>query len=227
MSTDLSSERPICTIKTLPREQWVAAAETAIAVHPGNRPPGHVLGMAPRHVTTPEYLALLTNCYWGKDGVRLTVGFMDGPEQALRDRLLGHMNAWSACANVAFVETGTDPQVRVSCESGDGYWSYLGTDILQVAASDPTMRLSGFTMEMPESEFHRVVRHETGHTLGFPHEHMRSELVARIDRAKAIAYFAASDGWSEQQVIQQVLTPLDNSALQATAHADPQSIMCY
>ncbi len=39
-------------------------------------------------------------------------------------------------------------------------------------------------MQTPESEYHRVVRHETGHTLGFPHEHMRKELVEKIDRRR-------------------------------------------
>jgi hypothetical protein len=29
----------------------------------------------------------------------------------------------------------------------------------------------------PDAEFYRVVRHETGHTLGFPHEHMRKEII--------------------------------------------------
>ena len=82
-------------------------------------------------------------------------------------------------------------------------------------------------MSTADSKFHRVVRHETGHTLGFPHEHTRSEIVNRIDREKALAYFMATQGWSRDQVIAQVLTPLDNSALIATADADPQSIMCY
>ena len=82
-------------------------------------------------------------------------------------------------------------------------------------------------MAMSESEFHRVVRHETGHTLGFPHEHMRRELVQLIDEAKAIAFFGQTQGWSPEEVRQQVLTPLEESSLLGTAHADPHSIMCY
>jgi len=82
-------------------------------------------------------------------------------------------------------------------------------------------------MNTPESEFHRVVRHETGHTLGFPHEHMRRELVAKIDAKKAIAYFGRTQGWTEAEVRQQVLTPIEESSLLGTAHADPNSIMCY
>jgi hypothetical protein len=89
------------------------------------------------------------------------------------------------------------------------------------------MNLQAFTMKTPESEFHRVVRHETGHTMGFPHEHMRRELVNLIDPAKAMAFFKSTQGWSAEQVRRQVLTPIEDSSLLGTAHADPNSIMCY
>ena len=89
------------------------------------------------------------------------------------------------------------------------------------------MNLEAFTMSTPEAEYHRVVRHETGHTLGFPHEHMRRELVNLIDPDKAIAFFGATQGWDANMVRQQVLTPIEESSLIGTDHADPQSIMCY
>lgn len=71
-----------------------------------------------------------------------------------------------------------------------------------------------------------MVRHEAGHTLGFPHEHMRKDLVARIDREKAYEYFRRTQGWSRTQTDQQVLTPLDERTLMGTP-ADQTSIMCY
>jgi hypothetical protein len=36
-----------------------------------------------------------------------------------------------------------------------------------------------------------------------------------------------TQGWTRTEVIAQVLTPIPNSALIATAQADPKSIMCY
>jgi hypothetical protein len=89
------------------------------------------------------------------------------------------------------------------------------------------MNLEGFTMNMPDAEFFRVVRHEAGHTLGFEHEHMRKEVVNGIDVEKAVKYFKKTEGWSRKVVMDQVLTPLDSSALIATAKPDPKSIMCY
>jgi hypothetical protein len=81
-------------------------------------------------------------------------------------------------------------------------------------------------MATPESEYRRVVRHEAGHTLGFPHEHMREALVARVDPAKAYPFFLATQGWDKATVDAQVLTPLSEQSLFGTP-VDQTSIMCY
>ncbi len=228
-----------CTIKNLPESQAVEAAERAITINPTNRPsPGRffraisplltLMGIEPERDVplTPDHLAVMTAKYWGSGGVKLTVGFLDNAPQDLQTRILLHMNAWGAYCNVHFALSSTDPQVRIARDA-DGYWSYLGPDILGIPRGQPTMNLEGFTMNTPESEFHRVVRHETGHTLGFPHEHMRQQLVSRLDRAKTILYFGQTQGWSQQTVIQQVLTPLSEASIRGTPTADQDSIMCY
>jgi hypothetical protein len=216
-----------CTIKTLPQELQAAAAQKAIEINPANRPEMSLMALAASDIIQPVHLALLTAKRWSPNGVRLTVGFLDNPDAALRQRILSHMNAWGLFGNIQFVESATSPQVRIARQAGQGYWSYLGTDILQIPANQQTMNLDSFTMNTPDSEFFRVVRHETGHTLGFPHEHLRKEIIDRIDQEKAIALFMATQGWTREQVIAQVLTPLANSALIATAQADARSIMCY
>lgn len=216
----------VCSPKSLPAEHLVAAARNAVQINPMNGSPLERLtrvmqGFQP----TAERIAVVVTKYWGLGGVRLTVGFLDNPPAALRKRILQHMNAWSKTANVKFVETKTDADVRIA-RAADGYWSYVGTDIKLIPKNEQTMNLQEFSMSTPESEFHRVVRHETGHTLGFPHEHMRLALVEKIDPAKAIAYFERTQGWSEEEVRAQVLTPLEEKQLMATV-ADPRSIMCY
>jgi hypothetical protein len=143
----------------------------------------------------------------------------------LRDRILSHMNAWSKTIGITFAYTSGVGQVRIS-RRGSGYWSYLGTDVLLIPHNRPTMNLQGFSMSTPESEYKRVVRHETGHTLGFPHEHMRQELVDRIDPAKAYDYFRRTQGWPPSTVDEQVLTPLNSRSIIGTP-ADQTSIMCY
>jgi len=63
--------------------------------------------------------------------------------------------------------------------------------------------------------------------MGFPHEHMRRELVDLIDPAKAVKYYGRTQGWDADMVRRQVLTPIEESSLLGTAHTDTQSIMCY
>lgn len=222
------SELIVCTPKQLHPSLWVSAARTATAINPVNHPPVERLVRVMRGFTpSVERIAVLTTKYWHTGGVKLTVGFLDNPPADLRARIILHMNAWAKTANVQFTETKTDPQVRIARVEGDGYWSYLGTDVLSIPKDKQTMNLEGFTMKTPESEFHRVVRHETGHTMGFPHEHMRRQLVNKIDPKKAIKYFGATQGWSADEVRQQVLTPIEDSSLLGTPNADPNSIMCY
>ncbi len=221
-----------CTPKSLPEDRLVKAARRAIEINPSNQPHpalvAQALGAGPHR---PERIAILVGRRWPTTGVKLTVKFLDTPPKDLRKRILLHMNAWGKTANVRFTETAGQGQVRLarldSPPDMAGYWSYIGTEILEIAADEPTINLESFTMQMPESEFHRVVRHEAGHTLGFVHEHMRRELVKKIDPAKAIKYFRRTQGWSAKDVREQVLTPIEESSLLGTPQADPHSIMCY
>jgi len=230
MNTANTQVRIVCTPKSLPRQQWVTAARTASEINPINHPPvDRLVRIMAGFAATPEHIAVLTTKYWHTKGVLLTVSFIDDAPADLQKRIVSHMNAWAKSANVTFALSATDPQVRIARMAGEngGYWSYLGTDILSIDRDNPTMNLEAFTMNTPESEFHRVVRHETGHTLGCPHEHMRRDLVALIDADKATAYFQATQGWSAEETRQQVLTPIEQSSLWGTSHADPNSIMCY
>jgi len=221
----------VCVPKRLTKAQLILAAQHAINVNPMNRPPvERMAALGKGFAPTPQRIAVLTTNYWGAAGVKLTVGFLDNPEAALKKRILSHMNAWNKNANVAFTLTshGNDADVRIARVGGKdgGYWSYVGTQIKTIGKGEATMNLEGFTMQTEDSEFYRVVRHETGHTLGFVHEHMRRELVRKIDRKKAIAWFKREDDWDAQETIDQVLTPIEDATIKGTT-ADPKSIMCY
>jgi hypothetical protein len=219
------ADAPSCTIKMLPRRLLLSAANTARQVNPVNAPLAFAAMGAQTDVMDPLSIAVLTAKYWGPTPRQLTVSFMESTPTDLRRRILLHMNAWKKTSCISFVETGGTGQIRIS-RAEDGYWSYLGTDVLHIPQNRPTMNLQDFSMSTPESEYKRVVRHETGHTLGFPHEHMRTQLVARIDRTKAYAYFLETQGWSKAVVDAQVLTPLKEASIMGTP-SDQTSIMCY
>ena len=225
----MKQELICCRLRHLPAGRLLEAARIATRINPVNQPRlDQLAGMMRGFRPSPKRIAVMTTAYWGPAGVRLTVGFLDDPPAALRKRILLHMNAWNRDANIRFVASQTDPEVRIARTGGPQgvYWSYVGTAILAIPADEATMNLEGFTMETPDSEFHRVVRHEAGHTLGFPHEHMRRALVERIDRRKAIAYFRRTDNWDAQETVNQVLTPVEEFSIRGTP-ADTHSIMCY
>ncbi len=218
-------EYAMCMPKRLPQSKQVAAAKAAAEHNPMNLPPPRALGrlgMAP----TRQRISIMVTKYWGAAGKKFTVGFMDNPPMALRKKILEHMNAWSKTGNVKFVLSGTDPLVRISRLPGDGHWSYVGTDVSQIPKNEATMNLDDFSLDTPNSEFFRVVRHETGHTLGCPHEHMRKAFVNKIDVQAAIDFYGATQGWDPDEVRRQVLTPIEEAALMSTP-PDETSIMCY
>lgn len=214
-----------CQIKALPERLLSKAADVAGRINPANAAQLQMALPQGVHVDSPQRLTVLNSNYWGPKPREFTVSFMESTPADLRARIVSHMNAWSRTANKTFVETSGTGEIRISRGAG-GYYSYLGTDVALIPPSEQTMNLEGFTMQTDESEFRRVVRHETGHTLGFPHEHMRQDLVARIDREKAYEYFRRTQGWDSQTVDQQVLTSLDERSVLGTP-ADDTSIMCY
>lgn len=212
-----------CTIKQLPEDQHLEAAKTAINVNPANKP----MVSVGDEILTPKRLAALTSKLWPASGITLGVYFMDTSDPSLKARILAHANDWSNYANVKFLEASQAmAQVRLARDAGLGYYSYLGTDILHVSGNEQTLNLDSFSMNTPESEYNRVVKHEFGHTLALVHEHLRQSIIDLLDTAKTIRDFMATQGWSRQEVIDQVLTPVPESQLTANA-PDIHSIMCY
>ena len=222
----VSVDVPGCSIKALPRRLLMRSADHAMRINPVNAPMAAPIGAGSDFgVSDPMSIAVMTAKYFGPSPRQLTVSFMETTPADLRARIINHMNAWTQSGCISFVETSGTGDVRISRE-GNGYWSYLGTDVLLIPKNRPTMNLQAFTMNTRESEYKRVVRHETGHTLGFPHEHMRKELIARIDPKKAYLFFLADQGWNKAMVDAQVLRPLDQASILGTA-PDQTSIMCY
>jgi hypothetical protein len=210
-----------CYIKQLPERLENDARKVAKNIFPANAPGNFRL---PEGVLAPQQLAVMTTKYWGPTPRTLTVRFMEFAPMDLQQRILSHMNAWNCGITFVLVSDG-HADVRISL-TGSGFWSYLGTDITLVPDSQPTMNLQGFSMSTSDSEFHRVVRHETGHTLGFPHEHLRQEVVNNIDRGQAYDYFRRTYGWPPAMVDNNVLVPLEQSKIMGTP-VDVTSIMAY
>ena len=209
-----------CKPVMLPENEQYAAAMCAIQAYPPNAPLGE---------SEPKRIAVLTSKWWGPGPHRFTVSFVEQQSRAFIDKVIDSFNRWRtvAGANVEFVWTQKDGQVRVATGLNDGYYSYLGRDNARIPLNRHTMSLSGFTVRTPESEWLRVPPHEAGHFLGCPHEQQRADVLKRLDPEKTIALFMRTQGWTREGVISQILAPIEEQSLTGAGPADPTSIMCY
>ncbi|KAK1223029.1 hypothetical protein PQX77_014106 [Marasmius sp. AFHP31] len=192
-------------------------------------------------------LALRNKTKWTGNGVRLCVAFIDvpPPSVALQHEIVMFMNLWSKFCNVRFTLLHSDDpstdriaaEVRISF-SGEvlgkpkgGTWSYVGTRIIEVTdRRRPTMMLEGLdrTDVLSKESIRTTIIHETGHILGFVHEHSRHGLNERIDKKKAYAHYWRHQEWTASEVDNNLLTRLkDNEAYTLSDKEDSNSIMCY
>lgn len=219
-----------CTPKSLGNDMIVEASDNARAENPANGTPVEkLLRFLPDLELTPQRIGVLTTKYLGPAGARnLPVYFFEG-SRTLQTKILKYANKWGKSAGIKFSRTtsAANAFIRVALQPGQGYWSYLGTDCRLIPRQRQTMNLDSFTVDTSDSEFDRVVCHEFGHALGFPHEHLRAAEIRRMDPEKVIAHFMATQGWSRQEVIAQVLIPIDERSLLYPTAADDMSIMCY
>ncbi len=157
-------------------------------------------------------------------GQVLRVRFLNG-STALQNKVFNYAKTWSTYANVTFVKvTAGTAEIRVLF-GNIGHNSYVGTDNLLIPANLQTMNFQ-LTDNSVESDVRRVALHEFGHALGLMHEHQNPFANISWDKPKVYAYYAATQGWSQQIVDAQVL---NKQAFETTQHTnlDPQSIMSY
>lgn len=212
-----------CTPMLLDEEALTEAAARAIDLYPPNAP------SPASGITDPKRIGVLAQKFWGKRAENLGVAFMERPSQAMISKVLLFANSWGefSSANFHYEANIANAEIRISFGRG-GYYSYLGTDCLQIPRNRNTMNLEGFTVNTALSEWNRVVKHEFGHALGCPHEHQRRDIIALLDERKVIEEFQRTQGWSEQMVRDQILTPLEEKQLMPGASpADVISIMTY
>jgi len=173
---------------------------------------------------TPEELAVAWRRQW-QPGQELRVRFLDGDPRVHR-RVQDHGRTWLSCANLQFT-FGEHPnaEIRVSF-SGSGYWSYVGTDALQIDQGAPTMQLGGFTADTDEVVVRRTVLHEFGHAIGCIHEQASPTAGIPWDTEKVYEFYRDWQGWDRQMTHDNVLLRYSVEELHFRAY-DPASIMQY
>lgn len=183
-------------------------------------------------IGTDVELAADRRVLW-QPGQQLRVRFLDGT-QTMRDTVAAIAKTWEDHANITF-DFGdfAEAEIRISFHltgNDSGYWSVLGKTSMTFDQSLASMSLSnGWDDDFMTGQIVRVRRtvlHEFGHALGLLHEHQSPAADIPWDVEKVYAWYAANQGWSKNEVDQQVLDPDGGPWTLYTEH-DPTSIMQY
>jgi Astacin (Peptidase family M12A)/Bacterial pre-peptidase C-terminal domain len=121
------------------------------------------------------------------NGSKLHVRFLEGTpaQQAIaKEQALW----WTQHANLTFeFDNAPNADIRITFDSSDGAWSYVGTDAKGIAANKATMNL-GFLDG-------GTAAHEFGHAIGLAHEHQNP---------------AGGIEWNEEVVLRELSGPPNN-----------------
>jgi hypothetical protein len=153
------------------------------------------------------------------NGSSLHVRFMGGTP-AKHDKVKTQARWWSAHANLKFIfDNSPQADIRISFDSSDGAWSYIGTDAKSIPLSQPTMNL-GFLDG-------GTAGHEFGHAIGLAHEHSSPKGGIQWNNEAVIKDLSGPpNNWSVDEIRHNVLDKYKVDQINGTEF-DPDSIMLY
>ena len=178
----------------------------------------------PGDVARHDELALEWRKQW-QPGQELRIRFLDGDAQT-KTLVEQIARTWLRHAGLHFVFGDRHTtELRITF-SGNGYWSYVGTDALRIHPDRPTMRLGGLSAGRDPALLRRVVLHEFGHAIGCVHEQSSPAAAIPWNEPAVYAYYRKYSAWSDEEIRRNVLLRYSAATTRFTAH-DPASIMQY
>lgn len=126
-----------------------------------------------------------------------------------------------------FEEVGSrhEAEIRIGFMQGNGSWSYVGRQVLNIGTNKRTMNFGWDLTRRPEDIDTAI--HEIGHTLGFPHEHQNPN--AGIVWDEEAVYEALSrppNNWSRDKTFYNIIRKINPDDVQGSSW-DANSIMHY
>jgi hypothetical protein len=167
------------------------------------------------------------------NGTKLRYYFFEGGREAggnqQRDIVREGFEVWKKLGiGIEFEEVGSisSADIRIGFVLGDGAWSYVGRDVVDVPGKhERTMNFGWDLARDPRRA--DVAVHEIGHTLGFEHEHQNPFSGIVWDEEAVYRYFAATpNNWDRATTEYNILRKLEKSELTGSQW-DPDSIMHY
>ena len=175
--------------------------------------------------STPA-MALVIGKLW-RNGRTLRIAFMDNPHPLVKAKVIQYASQWLEYANLSFAFIdGIDGDIRISFNTAEGSYSYVGTDALGVPAGEATMNYGWLTADTDEAEFRRVILHEFGHALGAEHEHQHPFSGIPWNKEKVYAHYAQTNNWDRNYIDDNVFAKYSLDQINTNGY-DPDSIMHY
>jgi astacin (peptidase family M12A) len=177
--------------------------------------------LPPKHLAGPPgaFRAISPIGKLWPNGSTLRISFIGGTV-AQHDIVKKYAPQWCNYANLKFVfGNDADADFRISFDSNDGAWSYIGNDCKGIPLNEATMNL-GWQEE-------GVTLHEFGHAIGLAHEH-QSPLGGLIWNEPVVLHDLAGppNYWDAQMVRDNVLSKYSSNQINGTSF-DKDSVMLY
>ena len=161
-------------------------------------------------------------------GTELTYRLIGG-SSADRNTVRQAFDVWADTGiGISFTELHdtSDATLRIGFVHGDGSWSYVGTDNLNIPkAGERTMNFGWSLARDPRGI--DVALHEIGHALGFPHEHQNPFSGIQWNEDEVYRRFGgAPNNWTRGETYWNVLHRFSPSEVEGSDW-DPDSVMHY
>ncbi|TCD68232.1 hypothetical protein EIP91_011301 [Steccherinum ochraceum] len=162
-------------------------------------------------------------------GSKLTYSFLNGTTLQ-KDKVEKTVQEWMNYAKINLTRVTSGGNIRITFNTWDGSWSYVGVQARSISPSAATMNFGWVNSTSTTTLDERgVILHEFGHALGMLHEHQSPARggTLTLNVANVYDYYMDTQGWSAEEVKQQIIDTYNAVDTSNYSELDLVSIMMY